>query len=245
MPLKRPKQQRQFGPSKAKEQLILQDLSRATARQFEEALKSIITKVRYTGSAYHRSPGSKAGPIAKRAGLTSKCPPTWTNALATAALRVAITEVRVSCFWEGGFPRYVWHLYQSRERRVSRVSGRRSMAMAEEFSIEPDTFSVDIQWPPAPQAGGNVLLDASNSFRDEGWRIVADLFLGRRRLKKHSPHGADLLSSRMACSELVVFSLRAPQGRSKRRRLGISIAALAGYPQERIWSARCDVCSFR
>jgi hypothetical protein len=110
MSLKRPKQQRQFGPSKAREQLILQDLSRGTARQFEAALRSIITRVRYTGSAYHRSPGSKAGPIAKRAGLTSKCPPTWTNALATAALKLAITEVRVSCFWEGGFPRYVWHL---------------------------------------------------------------------------------------------------------------------------------------
>lgn len=35
------------------------------------------------------------------------------------------------------------------------------MAMAEELSIEPDTFSVDIQWPPAPEAGGNELLDSS------------------------------------------------------------------------------------
>jgi hypothetical protein len=35
------------------------------------------------------------------------------------------------------------------------------MAMAEELSIEPDTFSVDIQWPSAPEAGGNALLDSS------------------------------------------------------------------------------------
>jgi hypothetical protein len=35
------------------------------------------------------------------------------------------------------------------------------VAMAEELSIEPDTFSVDIQWPPAPEAGGNELLDSS------------------------------------------------------------------------------------
>ena len=111
MALKRPKQVRFFGPTKAKEQLILQDLTKATARKFEVALQLIITRVRYTGSPYHRSPGSKAGAIVKRAGLTSKCPPTWTNAAATEALRLAIREVRVSCFWEGaGFPRYVWHL---------------------------------------------------------------------------------------------------------------------------------------
>jgi hypothetical protein len=35
------------------------------------------------------------------------------------------------------------------------------MAMAEELSIEADTFSVDVEWPPAPEAGGNDLLDSS------------------------------------------------------------------------------------
>jgi hypothetical protein len=35
------------------------------------------------------------------------------------------------------------------------------MAMAEELPLEPDNFSVDIQWPAAPEAGGNPLLDAS------------------------------------------------------------------------------------
>jgi hypothetical protein len=111
MVLKRPKQQKIFGPSKAKELLILQDLSPRAARRFEAALKAIITRVHYTGSPYHRSAGSRAGTIAKRAGLSSRCPPTWTNAGATEALRLAISEVRVSCFWEGaGFPRYVWYL---------------------------------------------------------------------------------------------------------------------------------------
>ena len=35
------------------------------------------------------------------------------------------------------------------------------MAMAEELSIASDEFVVDVQWPAAPEAGGNDLLDAS------------------------------------------------------------------------------------
>lgn len=126
MVLKRPKQKGTFGPLKAREMLILQDLSDAVAQKFEKALRTIVTTVRYTGSAYHRSPGSKAGPIAKRAGLTSRCPPNWTNAKATEALKLAISEARVSCYWESGFPRYVWYLdgdvlYEA--RLSNRVSG--------------------------------------------------------------------------------------------------------------------------
>ena len=33
--------------------------------------------------------------------------------------------------------------------------------MAEELSLEADDFVVDVQWPNAPEAGGNELLDAS------------------------------------------------------------------------------------
>lgn len=33
--------------------------------------------------------------------------------------------------------------------------------MAEELSLEPDEFLVDVEWPAAPEAGGNDLLDAS------------------------------------------------------------------------------------
>src|SRR5438128_1411154 len=101
MIFKKPKQKKGVGSAKARELLILQDLSRPTAERFENALKSIITVVRYTGSAYHRSVGSKAGPVAKRAGLTSRCPPSWTNAKATEALKLAISQGKVSCFWEG------------------------------------------------------------------------------------------------------------------------------------------------
>lgn len=35
------------------------------------------------------------------------------------------------------------------------------MAMAEKLSIEPDEFTVDVQWPSAPEAGGNDALDSS------------------------------------------------------------------------------------
>lgn len=110
MVLRRPKQGKDVGPTKAKEMLVLQDLSRKTASIFEAKLKQIITIVRYTGSPYHRSPGSKAGPSVKRAGLTSRCPPSWTNASATEALRRSVSEVLVSQYWEGGFPRFVWYL---------------------------------------------------------------------------------------------------------------------------------------
>jgi hypothetical protein len=35
------------------------------------------------------------------------------------------------------------------------------MAMAEKLSIEPDTLTVDVQWPSAPEAAGSGLLDSS------------------------------------------------------------------------------------
>jgi hypothetical protein len=95
---------------KAKEMLVLSDLSPATHNKFVKAMRSAAIKVRYTGSSYHRSAGSKAGPIVSRVGLTSKCPPSWTNLEATRLLRLAITNGRVSVNWEHGYPRYVWHL---------------------------------------------------------------------------------------------------------------------------------------
>ena len=90
--------------------LLLSALSMAAAGKFTEAMQHAASKVRYTGSPYHRSPGSKAGPIAARVGLTSKCPPNWTNVEATRLLRHALKEGRVSMAWERGYPRYVWHL---------------------------------------------------------------------------------------------------------------------------------------
>jgi hypothetical protein len=118
MALKRPRQGNAVAPYKAKEMLDLTALTRKTADKFREAIKVASGKARYTGSPYHRS-STKEGPIAQRVGLTSRCPPTWTNIEATRVLRVAITDGRVSSIWEQGFPRYVWHqdsdvLYEAR-----------------------------------------------------------------------------------------------------------------------------------
>ncbi|MGY4198902.1 hypothetical protein ACVI1L_004711 [Bradyrhizobium sp. USDA 4516] len=144
MALKKPKQEARFGPTKSGELLILQDLSKEAAQKFEKALKAIISRVRYTGSAYHRAVGSRAGPIARRAGLTSKCPPNWTNATATEALRRAISEAKVSCYWEGaGFPRYVWYLdgdvlYEA--RLTNRENGEYHAYPLEDRSQWPKNF---------------------------------------------------------------------------------------------------------
>lgn len=110
MALKRPKQGKSLKPYKAKEMLLLPGLTAEAAEKFVNAMQEAAGKVRYTGSPYHRSPGSKAGAIVPRLGLTSKCPPKWTNEDATRVLRLAIREGRVSQVWEEGYPRYVWHL---------------------------------------------------------------------------------------------------------------------------------------
>lgn len=110
MALKRPRQIQERGAFKAKEMLVLSDLTTPTAEKFIAAMRAAAVNVRYTGSPYHRSHGSKGLPIAQRVGLTSKCPPSWTNLEATRVLRVAITEARVSMIWEGGYPRHVWYL---------------------------------------------------------------------------------------------------------------------------------------
>jgi hypothetical protein len=110
MVIKRPRQGQRPASFKAKEMLVLSGLSSKAAAKFVNAIQLAAGKARYVGSPYHRSPGSKAGPVAQRVGLTSRCPPSWTNVEATRVLRVAITEARVSMIWERGFPRYVWYL---------------------------------------------------------------------------------------------------------------------------------------
>ena len=90
--------------------LVLTNLSGPTAEKFAAAIKEAAGNVRYTGSPYHRSPGSKSGPIAQRAGLSSRCPPSWTNQEATRVLRLGILEGRVSEGWTNRYPNYVWHL---------------------------------------------------------------------------------------------------------------------------------------
>jgi hypothetical protein len=109
MALKRPKQSKVVAPYKAREMLDLTTLSEATADKFRRAMMEASSRARYTGSPYHRS-SAREGPMAQRVGLTSRCPPSWTNIEATRVLRLAITEGHVSPIWEKGFPRHVWHL---------------------------------------------------------------------------------------------------------------------------------------
>jgi hypothetical protein len=112
MALKRPRQQQQRSAFKIKEMLVLSAFSLKAQRLYEAAMRAAATKARYTGSPYHRAFNSKAGPAAARAGLTSRCPPAWTNVEATRVLRLAITDGRVSMVWEHAFPKYVWHLHE-------------------------------------------------------------------------------------------------------------------------------------
>jgi hypothetical protein len=110
MALKRPRQEQQRSAFKIKEMLVLAAFSPDAQQKYETAMREAATKVRYTGSPYHRAFNSKNAPVASRAGLTSRCPPVWTNGEATRLLRLAITEGRVSMVWEHAFPKYVWHL---------------------------------------------------------------------------------------------------------------------------------------
>lgn len=110
MGLKKPNQGQSLAGFKVKEMLDLGSISPGTAAQFVKAMQIAAGKVRYTGSPYHRSSGSKAGPVAQRVGRASRCPPNWTNLDATRLLRGAIVEGRVSMIWEQGYPRHVWYL---------------------------------------------------------------------------------------------------------------------------------------
>lgn len=110
MKYKKPKQGQSKSDYKQKVMLRLSDLSAAGAEQFVAAMKEAAGKVRYTGSPYHRSSGSKAGLVVQRAGLSSRCPPSWTNQEATRVLRLGIIEGRVSQLWTNRYPQFVWHL---------------------------------------------------------------------------------------------------------------------------------------
>lgn len=110
MALKRPTQGKSVASFKVKEMLNFDALSAFATNQFTKAIKVAAAKVRYTGSPYHRSPGSKAGPIGSRVGHASRCPSKWSNLEATRALREAVSDERVSMVWENGYPRYVWYL---------------------------------------------------------------------------------------------------------------------------------------
>jgi hypothetical protein len=84
------------------------------------ALRRAAQEARYTGSPYHRLPGSRMGrPQERRWPHASKCPNKWDFPAATRALREAIQAASV-CDWDGkDFPSRVWYqdgeeLYEAR-----------------------------------------------------------------------------------------------------------------------------------
>lgn len=72
-------------------------------------LAAIAMRVRYVGSAEHKTYPSDAGPPRPRADAT-KCDPRLHGdfRLLTEWLQKAIGDGRVGAPWEGDFPRYVW-----------------------------------------------------------------------------------------------------------------------------------------
>jgi hypothetical protein len=73
------------------------------------SLDDVASKVRYVGSAEHKSFPSFAGPPALRSDA-SRCDPGLADPDdLTEWLRSGIRGGHVGGHWDGGFPRYVWH----------------------------------------------------------------------------------------------------------------------------------------
>lgn len=72
-------------------------------------LETVAAKVRYVGSAEHKSYPSFAGDARLRATDATKCDPRFKDPEPlTAWLATAITCGQVGPPWDGGFPKYVW-----------------------------------------------------------------------------------------------------------------------------------------
>ena len=72
-------------------------------------LDSVASRARYTGSPEHKNFPSFAGSPTPRADA-SLCPPEIKDQLMlTRWLRASIRRGITGEYWEGGFPRYVWH----------------------------------------------------------------------------------------------------------------------------------------
>lgn len=84
-------------------------------------------RVRYVGSAEHKSYPSFAGPPRLRVADASKCDPRFVDAAPlTAWLRDSIRAGRFGAPWEGDFPKYVWFVDEDtcyEARLVNRASG--------------------------------------------------------------------------------------------------------------------------
>lgn len=71
-------------------------------------LNALARKVRYIGSPEHKDAPSFAGQPRPRADAAI-CDRSLTQIQVTKWLKTAIRRGNVSNFWEGDFPRYVWH----------------------------------------------------------------------------------------------------------------------------------------
>lgn len=89
-------------------------------------LEVVAARVRYVGSAEHKTYPSFAGPPHPRADA-SKCDPNIADtSVVTTWLQAAIRRGSIGSLWEGDFPRYAWTTVDGvhyEDRLVNRVQG--------------------------------------------------------------------------------------------------------------------------
>jgi hypothetical protein len=118
MPLVRPVQRPARARNRQRTKELL-DLG-AADRKVIAALRMAAERAVYESYAYHRPHDSRMGrPATRRYPHASKCESHWEQQTATAALREALREGRVSAAWDGVFPRFAWQfngdvLYEAR-----------------------------------------------------------------------------------------------------------------------------------
>jgi len=109
-----------------------------------EAPEVVAEKVRYVGSAEHKSHPSEAGGPALRSDATP-CEPHLTKDLDgnTDALQEGIVRRRTSAVFEGGFPKYVWtwldgDLYEARHINGPQGTYKGYKLEPTEYPLDPD-----------------------------------------------------------------------------------------------------------
>jgi hypothetical protein len=132
--VKRPRQRQIRFPNKPK----ALDIESAAAR-----LEQAAVKAKYSPSPYHcRDP--KGRRPKRRAKPTMHCPRDWTDSQAIVALREAIRARQVSMLWNGGFPRYVWHL-EGTVIYEARLSGG-ALGTYHAYPIEAAAAPAGLEW---------------------------------------------------------------------------------------------------
>lgn len=104
-----------------------------------EELENLANRVRYIGSAEHKTYPSPAGHPALRSSA-SKCPPQINIDQAEQWLRSAIRLGQFSTLFEGAFPRHVWGKFNDRywEARLS----NRSQGLYHGYEVDPDVDDI-------------------------------------------------------------------------------------------------------